>query len=186
VGLYVPLVDGYVVPDDPVLLVGTNNQSKIPLLIGHNADEGLFSARDFTVADGKILGIAATPSVRTSVTIDGTGKTALPGLIDVHVHMLVGITEADTRRFIENALKEKAAGLPATRGDGGGVGYGAVSTSNTRVENSSRWSSDKASDSQATSLLPVMSTSSCLIPRCGPHDLYRRCHFAIITALLFR
>jgi predicted amidohydrolase YtcJ len=112
------------------------------------------------VADGKIIGIAATPSVRASVTIDGTGKTALPGLIDVHVHMLVGITEADTRRFIENALKEKAAGLPATRGDGGGVSYGAVSTSNTGVENSSRWSSDKASDSQATSLLPVISTTA--------------------------
>ena len=60
-----------------------------------------------TVADGKILSIAATPSARASVTIDGTGKTALPGLIDVHVHMLVGTTEVDTRRFIDNTLKER-------------------------------------------------------------------------------
>ena len=60
-----------------------------------------------TVADGKILSIAATSPARASITIDGTGKTALPGLIDVHVHMLVGITEADTRRFIDNALKER-------------------------------------------------------------------------------
>jgi para-nitrobenzyl esterase len=44
--LYVPLVDGYVVPDDPAVLMGTNSQSKVPLLIGHNADEGLFYARD--------------------------------------------------------------------------------------------------------------------------------------------
>ena len=41
-----------------------------------------------TVADGKILSIAATPPARATVTIDGTGKTALPGLIDAHVHML--------------------------------------------------------------------------------------------------
>jgi imidazolonepropionase-like amidohydrolase len=60
-----------------------------------------------TVADGKILSIAATPPVRAGVTIDGTGKTALPGLIDVHVHMLVGITEADTRAFINDALQER-------------------------------------------------------------------------------
>ena len=60
-----------------------------------------------TVADGKIRSIAATPPARASITIDGTGKTALPGLIDVHVHMLVGITEADTLRFIDSALKER-------------------------------------------------------------------------------
>jgi para-nitrobenzyl esterase len=44
--IYVPIVDGYVVPDDPAALMGTNNQSKVPLLIGHNADEGLFFAAD--------------------------------------------------------------------------------------------------------------------------------------------
>jgi para-nitrobenzyl esterase len=44
--IYVPLVDGYVVPDDPVVLMGGDSQSKVPLLIGHNADEGLFFARD--------------------------------------------------------------------------------------------------------------------------------------------
>src|SRR5688572_28232480 len=60
-----------------------------------------------TVADGKILSIAATPPARATVTIDGTGKTALPGLIDAHVHMLTGITEADTRAFITSALKER-------------------------------------------------------------------------------
>jgi para-nitrobenzyl esterase len=41
---YLPLIDGYVVPDDPTILVGTNSQLKVPLLIGHNADEGLFWA----------------------------------------------------------------------------------------------------------------------------------------------
>ena len=44
--IYVPIVDGYVVPDDPTVLVGTNAQSNVPLLAGHNADEGLFFAMD--------------------------------------------------------------------------------------------------------------------------------------------
>ena len=60
-----------------------------------------------TVADGKILSIASTPPARATVAIDGTGKTALPGLIDAHVHVLQGITEADTRAFIDGALKER-------------------------------------------------------------------------------
>jgi imidazolonepropionase-like amidohydrolase len=60
-----------------------------------------------TVADGRILSIAATAPARATVTIDGTGKTALPGLIDTHVHMLTGVTEADTRAFITNGLQGK-------------------------------------------------------------------------------
>ena len=60
-----------------------------------------------TVADGKIRSISATPPARGTVTVDGTGKTALPGLIDAHVHLLVGITEADTHTFINSALKER-------------------------------------------------------------------------------
>jgi para-nitrobenzyl esterase len=43
---YVPIVDGYVVPDDPAVLMGTNSQALVPLLIGHNADEGLFFRED--------------------------------------------------------------------------------------------------------------------------------------------
>ena len=43
---YVPLIDGYVVPDDPAVLIGTTTQVKVPLLIGHNADEGLFWASE--------------------------------------------------------------------------------------------------------------------------------------------
>lgn len=41
-----PVIDGYVVPDDPSLLVGTNAQAAVPLIIGHNTAEGLFFARD--------------------------------------------------------------------------------------------------------------------------------------------
>ena len=50
---YVPILDGHVVPDDRGVLIGTNSQSNVPMLIGHNADEGLFYARDLpnTITD---------------------------------------------------------------------------------------------------------------------------------------
>lgn len=41
-----PIVDGYVVPDDPARLFGTGAQLKVPLLIGWVAEEGLFFGND--------------------------------------------------------------------------------------------------------------------------------------------
>ena len=63
-----------------------------------------------TVADGKIVRIAADSPANPGVAIDGAGKTALPGLIDSHVHVLLGTavpTEAETRAFINDRLQEK-------------------------------------------------------------------------------
>jgi carboxylesterase type B len=37
-----PVIDGYVLPDDPGVLLGTSGQAKVPLLIGYNADEAYF------------------------------------------------------------------------------------------------------------------------------------------------
>ena len=37
-----PVIDGYVLPDDPGVLLGTTAQAKVPLLIGHNVDEAFF------------------------------------------------------------------------------------------------------------------------------------------------
>jgi para-nitrobenzyl esterase len=41
---YNPVVDGYVLPDDLPTLLGRKPRSKIQVVIGHNADEGLFFA----------------------------------------------------------------------------------------------------------------------------------------------
>jgi para-nitrobenzyl esterase len=41
-----PVIDGYVVPDDPSALMGTSAQAHVPVIIGHNTAEGLFFARD--------------------------------------------------------------------------------------------------------------------------------------------
>jgi para-nitrobenzyl esterase len=37
-----PVIDGYVLPDDPGVLLGTSGQANVPLLIGYNADEAFF------------------------------------------------------------------------------------------------------------------------------------------------
>jgi imidazolonepropionase-like amidohydrolase len=59
------------------------------------------------VADGKIVSIAAEAPVHPGVTIDGAGKTAVPGLIDSHIHVLAGRTEAENRAFITDRLQER-------------------------------------------------------------------------------
>jgi para-nitrobenzyl esterase len=41
-----PVIDGYVLPDDPGVLLGTSRQAKVPLLIGYNADEAFFYRRE--------------------------------------------------------------------------------------------------------------------------------------------
>jgi len=53
-----------------------------------------------TVRDGRIASIGAeeTTPAPEAVTIDGTGKTLLPGLIDSHVHVFPG-AQADALRF---------------------------------------------------------------------------------------
>lgn len=42
---YSPVIDGYVLPDDPGVLLGTSSQARVPLLIGHTANESFFYRR---------------------------------------------------------------------------------------------------------------------------------------------
>lgn len=41
-----PIVDGWVLPDEPARLIGGSRQVAVPILIGYNADEGNFFLRD--------------------------------------------------------------------------------------------------------------------------------------------
>jgi para-nitrobenzyl esterase len=43
---YSPVIDGYVLLDDPGALLGKSGQAQVPLLIGHNADEAFFYRSD--------------------------------------------------------------------------------------------------------------------------------------------
>src|SRR4051812_8432770 len=66
------------------------------------------------VEDGRIaqIGEGDTPLVSEAQNIDGGGKTALPGFIDVHVHGSVGYDTMDAR---PHALQTMARFF-ATRG----------------------------------------------------------------------
>ena len=49
--------------------------------------------QDIAILDGKIAAIGATGAVKapeSATVIDGTGLTAMPGLIDMHVHVQGG------------------------------------------------------------------------------------------------
>jgi len=43
---YYPVIDGYVLPDEPDGLLSEQRVARVPVLIGHNSDEGLFWAGD--------------------------------------------------------------------------------------------------------------------------------------------
>ena len=51
------------------------------------------TGQDITLVDGKIAAISATGSVKApdgALKIDGTGMTAMPGLMDLHIHLQGG------------------------------------------------------------------------------------------------
>jgi len=106
VGLYVPLVDGYVVPDDPPLLLGTNNQSKVPLLIGHNADEGLFYVRDSpkTLEEYRAFVSARFPAEFVDTVLD-----RYPAATDADVAVVAPVLDTDSRFVATAALTARAA-----------------------------------------------------------------------------
>jgi para-nitrobenzyl esterase len=68
-----PVIDGYVVPDDPSLLLGTKAQGNVPLIIGHNTAEGLFFSRDADAAPAQLRLFAdfriVTPTTLTARTV---------------------------------------------------------------------------------------------------------------------
>jgi len=104
--LYVPLVDGYVVPDDPALLVGTNNQSKLPLLIGHNADEGLFYVRDLpkTLENYRAFVRARFPAEFVDAVL-----ARYPAATDAEVSVVAPLLETESRFVATAALTARAA-----------------------------------------------------------------------------
>ena len=77
-----------------------------------------------TVADGKIVRITTDAPATTGVTIDGAGKTALPGLIDSHIHVLKdGDDRGGNPRLHQGPAAGEAPELPAAWRDHGQVGW---------------------------------------------------------------
>jgi para-nitrobenzyl esterase len=104
--IYVPLVDGYVVPDDPAVLMGTNSQSKVPLLIGHNADEGLFFARDLpkTLEDYRGFVRARFPAELVDAVL-----ARYPAATDAEVAVAAPLLDGESRLVAPTVLTARAA-----------------------------------------------------------------------------
>ncbi len=103
---YVPLVDGYVVPDDPAVLMGTNNQLKLPLLIGHNADEGLFYARDLpkTLEEYRAFVRARFPAELVDAVL-----ARYPAATDAEVSLAAPLLDGESRLVAPTVLTARAA-----------------------------------------------------------------------------
>jgi para-nitrobenzyl esterase len=104
--LYVPLVDGYVVPDDPAVLMGTNSQANVPLLIGHNADEGLFYARDLpkTLADYRAFVRARFPAELVDEVLE-----RYPAATDAEVLVAAPLLDGESRLIAPTVITARAA-----------------------------------------------------------------------------
>lgn len=76
--------------------------------------EQLFLNQNVLVEGNKIISISATPIPKTSTMtiIDGKGKTLMPGLIDVHVHMIFGsmtMSELSSPNLDQKMIMKKAS-----------------------------------------------------------------------------
>jgi len=103
--IYVPIVDGYVVPDDPAALMGTNNQSKVPLLIGHNADEGLFFEADLpkTVENYRAFVRGRFPAELVDAVL-----ARYPAATDAQVSMAAPLLDGESRLVAPTVLTARA------------------------------------------------------------------------------
>jgi len=103
--IYAPLVDGYVVPDDPAVLMGTNNQARVPLLTGHNADEGLFFARDLpkTVEDYRAFVRARFPAAFVDAVL-----ARYPAATDAEVSVAAPLLDGESRLVAPTVLTARA------------------------------------------------------------------------------
>ena len=104
--VYVPLVDGYIVPDDPAVLIGTNRQSNVPFLAGHNADEGLFYARDLpkTVDEYRAFVRARFPAELVDAVL-----AMYPAATDAQASVAAPLLDGESRLVAPTVLTARAA-----------------------------------------------------------------------------
>jgi len=105
-GVHFPTIDGYVVPDDPAVLIGTTNEVKVPLLIGHNADEGLFWASELpkTVSEYRKFVRARFPA-----TVADTVLARYPAATDAEVAVAAPRMHGDFQIIAPTVLTARAA-----------------------------------------------------------------------------
>jgi carboxylesterase type B len=86
--------------------MGTNNQLKLPLLIGHNADEGLFYVRDLpkTLEDYRTFVRARFPAELVDAVL-----ARYPAATDAEVTVAPPLLDGDSRLVAPTVLTARAA-----------------------------------------------------------------------------
>ena len=94
------------VPDDPTVLMGTNAQSRVTLLAGHNADEGLFFAMDLpkTLENYRAFVRARFPAELVDAVL-----AQYPAATDAQVSVAAPRLDGESRLVAATVLTARAA-----------------------------------------------------------------------------
>jgi para-nitrobenzyl esterase len=129
-----PVIDGYVLPDDPGVLLGTSAQARVPLLIGYNADEALFyrnvsprtlsGYRDFV---GRLFPpeLADTVLTRYPATADASAADAVLRMFSDFRFVTPTVLTGRAASTVADVYVYRFARVsPANRSAFGGAGHG--------------------------------------------------------------
>lgn len=130
---YYPVVDDYVLPYDVEVLAGTVSRVKVPLLIGHNADEGLFYASDTppTAAQYRDLLRALFPaqlvervaSRYPAATDAEAARVVLPLFADFRLVTTAAMTARAASKVTDVYMYELSRVSPLTKSRWGGAAH---------------------------------------------------------------
>ena len=130
---YYPVVDGYVLPNDAEVLAGTVSRAKVPLLIGHNADEGLFYAsetpptaaeyRDFVRATFPAQLVDRVLSKYPAATDAEAARVILSLFADFRLVTTAAMTARAAAKVTDVYMYELSRVSPLTRSRWGGAAH---------------------------------------------------------------
>ncbi len=88
---WAPNVDGWVIPDDPIVLYETGRQHDVPLIVGMNGNEGSMFARGLQVSDAAgfeahVRRIYPAQADAALVHYDAGDAAAVPAAVDHLIH----------------------------------------------------------------------------------------------------
>jgi para-nitrobenzyl esterase len=129
-----PVIDGYVLPDDPGVLLGTSRQAKVPLLIGHNADEAFFyrGSAHQTISEYRDFVRALFPPSKVDAVLERYPAAADPQATEAVLRMFSDfrfvtptvLTARAASKVVDVYLYRFSRVSPLSKSTFGGAGHG--------------------------------------------------------------
>jgi para-nitrobenzyl esterase len=130
---YYPVIDGYVLPDDSDVLAGKVSRPGVPLLTGHNSDEGLFYAtatpptvseyRDFVRATFPAELVDAILARYPAATDAEAARSILAMFADFRLVTTGAITARAASSLTDVYMYQLSRVSPLSRSRGGGAAH---------------------------------------------------------------